>query len=525
MLSRKKKKDKTNDPPPPTGSSDPDSKFSRALQRAQAIKGQKGEKGKEGGKGEGKPSSSNISAGKGNNTGAQAASVAPPPPPSVAPPPPPSPEALAEAIEKNEKNPRDNGYKHRPLEHQQRNCEAGHLCLAPDGKGPWHWRHMLWNWRTDCANKAVESRVGTAAEIGDVLDGAQEDHRVHWCIYCVMHFYGLTMAEANVMIRQRPNEKSMLRSATFAHAIAHVAKTWDFFMIEKDEEYFFDDDRQVAGASSKRKLAKMRRQLASEVMAEQFAPIAEILALKKLDEEAALEACRKFQKGLKEAEAKGTLTEGEEAGLDKLQEDYESKAHVQRGFAGHDQQQLMRNAADYVDDWFETKGGTPFQVFYVCMAGGTEYPCCTMILSKHWDRLHKGEAWAKGQRWYCHDGHRYMTKFGVLMLLEIGGMCHACRATVPDGDIFDAKMMIIEKNFSHCRTPEELYNAIPDAVPCDKEKFMRPLSKPGHYRFDKNIFAEMPVFQWQQLYNLQTVEDEAHILRAQRIAAMPDSDS
>ena len=70
-------------------------------------------------------------------------------------------------------------------------------------------------------------------------------------------------------------------------------------------------------------------------------------------------------------------------------------------------------------------------------------------------------------------------------------------------------MMMIEQQYANCKTPQELYDALPEAVPLD-DKFLTPVDgKKGYFKFDKEIFLKLPVFQWQQLYNLNTVEAAA----------------
>ena len=74
--------------------------------------------------------------------------------------------------------------------------------------------------------------------------------------------------------------------------------------------------------------------------------------------------------------------------------------NVMRGFQDRgDQQAAFRRAADYTDNWFSTPN-TQFNVYYVCMSGGAEWPCCTVILTKDWARLHD-DPLATKQKWYC----------------------------------------------------------------------------------------------------------------------------
>ena len=92
---------------------------------------------------------------------------------------------------------------------------------------------------------------------------------------------------------------------------------------------------------------------------------------------------------------------------------------------------------DYSDQWFKLqKGEGAFNVFYICCAGGAEWPCNTVIESQLWDRL-QDELQASRQRWYCKCcSARYRTKFGVMVEIVIKGQPMYCHSELPPRDVF-----------------------------------------------------------------------------------------
>ena len=75
-----------------------------------------------------------------------------------------------------------------------------------------------------------------------------------------------------------------------------------------------------------------------------------------------------------------------------------------------------------------------------------------MITSKAWEQLFPGEAWHKGQRWYCRDNpwnqeHRYYAKYGVIVEIRRGTTIYYMRAEVPDKEKLDILAMSYEKKY------------------------------------------------------------------------------
>ena len=222
---------------------------------------------------------------------------------------------------------------------------------------------------------------------------------------------------------------------------------------------------------------------------------------------------------------------------DEIEIDFEVKLYKERAFEGYEgiERQLMKNAADYSDQWFK-EGNVQFNVYYVCKSGHLQWPCNTAIESMAWDRLHDDPQAVK-QRWYCKMcTAKYKTKFGVLVefVLEQGGKKVAMYALgdLPPFDIQDAKLMKIEETFSAYKTPEALLAALPKVTPLDRTHFLKETNMPGHWSFDNKMFETISKFDWNQLYNLgptaMTAENAMHgapaVADAAAAAAAVESD-
>ncbi len=161
----------------------------------------------------------------------------------------------------------------------------------------------------------------------------------------------------------------------------------------------------------------------------------------------------------------------------------------------------MRNAADYSDRWFKN-GKMEFRVYYVCTAGGSIYPCNTVIEATAWDRL-IDQLEATGQRWYCEMCHAmYKTKYGVLVEMTNGSQACYCLGEPPPFDIQDAKMMKIEETFKQFTTPQELLDALPSIKPLAGGEFLKETAYEGHYSFNKQMMEGLESMNWSQLYNM-----------------------
>ena len=158
-----------------------------------------------------------------------------------------------------------------------------------------------------------------------------------------------------------------------------------------------------------------------------------------------------------------------------------------------------------------------FMSFYVCLAnrGSTSVKCGTVICSKLWDRL-KDDPLASGQRYYCNCCFaRYRQQSGTLIQIQAPGCSPSfCRATIPPRDCEDVKAMWLEEELDP-ENPQVLYDRLPCAEPHADGTFLRvalpheiviPTKTPGGIFkiLDVDAFLKMPVFPWQQMFNMFT---------------------
>ena len=154
-------------------------------------------------------------------------------------------------------------------------------------------------------------------------------------------------------------------------------------------------------------------------------------------------------------------------------------------------------------------GSGAFRVYYVCMRGSVDHPCCTLILSKQWSTLHDDHM-ASPQRWYCSCGARYRTKFGVVCEIVVGpNDVRYCRAECPDYDMKDIKFMTFEEQFGQRdMSPQELCDALPGFQPMNRGVFLQEIpTNPGHYHFDRNMFEDLgPMMEWHDIFHALAIE-------------------
>ena len=195
-----------------------------------------------------------------------------------------------------------------------------------------------------------------------------------------------------------------------------------------------------------------------------------------------------------------------------LEMEVETTMFRQRAFEGYDDPVRMRLAADYSDQWFK-EGDSEFNCYYVCMAH--KPPCCSLIESKAWDRMHKDDLAAVGQRWYCDCLARYKTTWGVLVEIVMQGSYMYCRAGLPPESLKDAKAMQIQKSFASYKTPEALLAALPTIEPRDQKTFIKPhpSGRKGFWKFDNDQMKSLKQLEWNQLFNLQCVQDGTAAVR------------
>ena len=414
-----------------------------------------------------------------------------------------------------------------PQDHQTRKCQRNLPgCLRTD-----HWRRMkadaVYDWTPD-----VSSRAGTMAEKEDVRDGKQKINYVYTCVHCVARDKEMSIVDARRFIKQKPTEKKIARVEAWVHARTYVQRTFHFLGVVPDDDAKSDsgvsvdstmapdDDDGVSVASdlstaasmtstlpdfnsNRQRKKAMRKKAAMEFnsMKQLFGPVLWILKLKSEDMDEAVEAAKKFQIWMNGKPADDD-DEADAACGDKLEILLEDAVYKERSFATKENPVAMRLAADYSDQWFKHCKGE-FNVYYVCMAGGSANLCCTLIESMAWDRF-KDQLEATGQRWYCKVcGAKYMTRFGVLCEIVTGGKALYCRAELPPHDMQDAKCMMIEQRFHAAQTPQELLDSLPKVSPMERGYFFHEApGLAGHYRCNSLIFLDLPKLDWNQLYNL-----------------------
>lgn len=173
-------------------------------------------------------------------------------------------------------------------------------------------------------------------------------------------------------------------------------------------------------------------------------------------------------------------------------------------------------AAQYSDEWVcnkDSKGQvlSAFRSFYICLAGGADYPCYTVIPSKTWSTKHE-DPLASKQRWYCICcGACYKTKFGMVIEIEIRGQFYYVKAPIPPENLEDTRAMYLEQTLAP-KSPEDLLQKLKDVAP-HRNAILSPITMADVYgggktKFDPNTFKikadayqALQDFDWQQIMN------------------------
>ena len=235
-----------------------------------------------------------------------------------------------------------------------------------------------------------------------------------------------------------------------------------------------------------------------------FKPIFDILLMKFGDLKRGEKTAEELEKWLawkKENLGKEGIGEYLDGGLD-IADKLDEQIHNDTSFEKCEDPAAMRRAADYTDEWFvdeETK--TAFRSFYVCKAGGVEWPCNTVIVSAAWDRMH-ADPEAYKQRWYCNVcGAKYMTKFGVMLEFVICGTSYFMQAPFPVGGWQAVKNKCIETRFVGCKTPDALLKAMPTVHPTTSDWLIK-TTKWGVYSVVPGAMEDVPMMRWDQIFNV-----------------------
>ena len=124
------------------------------------------------------------------------------------------------------------------------------------------------------------------------------------------------------------------------------------------------------------------------------------------------------------------------------------------------------------------------------------------------EQRYPGQAWHKGQRWYCSPNqHRYYAKFGVVVEIRKGADIYYLRAECPDQEALDARALLHEKKYGSKLTPAELYAKIPIVAPTVTQFVEVVDASKGEYHWtSKEALACLPSFKWDDIF---TFADEA----------------
>ena len=163
-------------------------------------------------------------------------------------------------------------------------------------------------------------------------------------------------------------------------------------------------------------------------------------------------------------------------------------------------------ASTYHDEYVKTKYGY-FRYWYICMAGGAEWPCMTAIVSKKWGRKYQDPGASKN-RWKCtFCSCNYWTKWGVFVEIRHKDKLYCLRSTIPDEDALDIKAMDIERTYKEARTAQEIYDAIPELAPTITSLVSCVDEAKGQYRISpKADYEALPVWNWSDILTFSNTD-------------------
>jgi hypothetical protein len=149
------------------------------------------------------------------------------------------------------------------------------------------------------------------------------------------------------------------------------------------------------------------------------------------------------------------------------------------------------------DEYLQTENGH-MRYWYVCMAGGREYPCMTAIPPKFFQRKFEDPcASQKNCKFKCpYCNSKNNTSWGVFVEITIDGKIDCLRATVPDDDTLDIKAMDLERKHTDWSTAQALYDAIPMIAPTESEYIFFDGEKNQYCSISKPLYMELPVWTW-----------------------------
>jgi hypothetical protein len=213
--------------------------------------------------------------------------------------------------------------------HNYRTCSK---CGTQD-----HWRRM----KSEVIETPPIKGEGTMAEKEEVLEREKKgiyNKYLMTCVNCFATEKGVELAAAERLIKAPRTESRIARADKYNYAKENIQQFFDF------TEEVVDKD----GNLNKRGRIAVRVALAE--MKDFFQPMLKILALKAMDEEAALAAAKKYQAWVKENPGASDAEKGI-----KVDEELDEAMNKWRAFASKGEQQAaFCRASDYADEWFGT---------------------------------------------------------------------------------------------------------------------------------------------------------------------------
>jgi hypothetical protein len=378
-----------------------------------------------------------------------------------------------------------------------------------EGCGVWaHWRRMR-------CHRIFREYEGEGTQAGDRAAFQKDPSLIYGeyyyeCAACVSKAEGCTLREAERLVKQPRTQKHLLRSQQFQFAMDHAVEFFPMLKAKGEDEEGKEDGDGAEDKKAKRiKYTTVVKSM--KTMKNFFGPMLQALSEKLVDEINALKAAKAFQQWSENSEAANDA----EIGL-KVDEELEKATQVWRAFSNFANQAEMCRAADYADKWYETNTGEKFTTFYCCRAHGmgTENECGALIPSEVWGRLHEDPE-ASGQRWYCNlcqllwrQQCKYKTKYGVVIEMRMksaeGVLEYMyCWAELPPQGVQDTKCMMIEQQYALKPgiTAKELLAALPRCRP-ECETLIEETAAKDTYKFKNLQIKDLPVFAWNQLFNL-----------------------
>jgi len=266
----------------------------------------------------------------------------------------------------------------------------------------------------------------------------------------------------------------------FEHAMANVKETFEVMGIHRSKHQLY--------------------QLTFDSLSSIFEDIMDILVLKVRSMKLLSGEMAKHQDLLDELKVTKSLarTKAIIEEIDKINE----AEHQMLGFKnrGEDQYKYWK-AATFQDELASNpRTKSSFRYYFVCLAGGSLYPCFTAITSKGWRRKHDGEAWKPGQKYYCLKCEAgFKTKWGVICEVIIGEQVYYMRAEVPDEDTLDIQALRAEHKMggADCKTPKELFDMLPVINPRATVIMQEVNATTGQFTItDREFFQTLPMFKW-----------------------------